>query len=77
MPPLTRQERRVLERVAAGLTAAGAADELGVSRQAVAYHLGNLHAKLQVGNRAALVARAYVLGLLDRDSWPPRLAGVG
>ena len=37
------------------------------------YHVGNLLSKFGCGNRAGLVARAYVLGYLDSEAWPPKL----
>jgi DNA-binding CsgD family transcriptional regulator len=71
-PHLTEREGRVLELLAAGLPTRDIATRLFVSRQAVTYHIGNLLAKFQTSNRAGLVARAYVLGLLA-PGWPPRM----
>lgn len=71
-PHLTEREARVLELVATGLPTRDIAARLFVSRQAVTYHIGNLLAKFQASNRAGLVARAYVLGLLTLG-WPPRM----
>lgn len=71
---LTEREADVLVLLAAGLSTGDIARRLYVSRQAVTYHVGNLLAKLQCENRTGLVARAFVLGLLAIDAWPPRLA---
>ena len=70
--PLTEREADVLELAAVGLTTGAIARDLYVSPQAVTYHLGNLMAKLQCRNRAGLVSRAFVTGLLSSASWPPR-----
>ncbi len=74
IPGLTEAERRVLVAVAAGLSTQAIASRLFVSRQAVAYHIGNLLRKFQVGNRAGLVSRAFVDGVLTTDRWPPEIA---
>jgi DNA-binding CsgD family transcriptional regulator len=70
-PVLTDSERRVLVGVAAGLSTREIAAMLFVSRQAVAYHIGNLLRKFQAGNRAGLVSKAFVAGVLSTDGWPP------
>lgn len=75
-PHLTEREGRVLELLATGLPTRDIAARLFVSRQAVTYHIGNLLAKFQARNRAGLVARAYVLGLLA-PGWPPRTLAAG
>lgn len=72
VPRLTRREEAVLELIAQGGSTAQIACMLGVSNQAVTYHLGNLLAKFGSSNRAGLVARAFVYGFLAADSWPPR-----
>ncbi len=71
---LTEREADVLVLLAAGLSTGDIARRLYVSCQAVTYHVGNLLGKLQCENRTGLVARAFVLGLLAIDAWPPRLA---
>jgi DNA-binding CsgD family transcriptional regulator len=68
---LTRAESRVLALAAAGHSTSEIAVHLCVSRQAVAYHVGNLLRKFQASNRPGLVARAYVCGVLASDRWPP------
>jgi DNA-binding CsgD family transcriptional regulator len=73
---LTPREAPVLELVAEGRTTREAARRLYVSEQAVTYHIANLLAKFQAANRTELVARAFVLGLLE-PAWPPRVRGAG
>ena len=70
---LTDREVDVLEQLAEGKSTSAAARCLFVSPQAVTYHVGNLLAKLQCSNRSGLIARAFVLGILER-TWPPRAA---
>lgn len=72
-PALTARECHVLELIAEGLSTRQIATTLFVTEQAVTYHVGNLLSKFGCGNRAGIVARAYVLGFLDHRSWPPRL----
>ena len=70
---LTDREVDVLEQLAEGKSTSAAARCLFVSPQAVTYHVGNLLAKLQCTNRSGLIARAFVLGILQR-TWPPKAA---
>ena len=72
IPGLTRREADVLELVAEGMSTRDMARSLYVSPQAVTYHIGNLLAKFQCSNRAGLVARAFVTGVL-LATWPPRV----
>jgi DNA-binding CsgD family transcriptional regulator len=74
---LTPRERSVLELVAGGHSTRAIGRRLYVSPQAVTYHIGNLHAKFECGNRAGLVARAFVLGFLTTSDWPPRVVEEG
>ncbi|CAM5243895.1 hypothetical protein SALBM135S_01484 [Streptomyces alboniger] len=73
-PALSAQEARILRLVAGGATTAVAARAAGIGVDGVNYHLSRLCRRLRVQNRTALVARAYVLGLLDPTAWPPRVA---
>lgn len=73
-PELTATERCVLAGLAAGLSTLGIATRLFISRQAVAYHVGNLLRKFGVDNRAGLVSKAFVAGVLTSDRWPPAIA---
>ncbi|WP_269854658.1 PAS domain-containing protein [Streptomyces sp. RPT161] len=68
---VSEQESRILALVAAGNTTAAVARVVGLSADGVNYHLKRLCTLLDASNRTALVARAYVLGLLDPGTWPP------
>ncbi|GHF45716.1 PAS domain-containing protein [Streptomyces griseosporeus] len=71
-PVLTPAQVRILALLAAGHDNAGVAAALRLSRQTVDYHLARLRRLLGAATRPALVARAYVLGILSPHSWPPR-----
>ncbi len=72
-PPMTLEPvaARILELVASGVTTSVVARQVGLTVDGVNYHLGRLCRRLDAPNRVALVARAYVLGLLDPRAWPP------
>jgi DNA-binding CsgD family transcriptional regulator len=70
-PPLTSSEVRVLELVAVGLSTKVIARRLYISEKAVEYHIRHLLWKFDTRNRAGVVARAYVLGYLAPETWPP------
>jgi DNA-binding CsgD family transcriptional regulator len=70
---LTALDARILEGVAAGASTVQLATRLYLSRQGVEYHVGSMLRKLRVSNRAALVSRAYSMGLLVAGTWPPRV----
>ena len=61
---LTPREVDVLELLAAGETSATAAVALGLSESTVRTHVEKMLTKLDVGNRAALVAKGFRLGYL-------------
>jgi NarL family two-component system response regulator LiaR len=61
---LTRQELRVLERLAAGQSTKEIARTLGLSPNTVKTHTANLFAKLEVGRRTAAVGKARELSLI-------------
>ncbi|WP_326616157.1 PAS domain-containing protein [Streptomyces decoyicus] len=73
-PQLTASQVRILSLLAAGRSNAEIATSLHLSRQTVDYHLSRLRDLLDAPTRPALVARAYVLGILDPQTWPPRSA---
>ncbi|MGD3110465.1 LuxR C-terminal-related transcriptional regulator [Streptomyces sp. YGL11-2] len=70
---LSEIDARILEGVAAGLSTIPLASRLYLSRQGVEYHVTGLLRKLKVPNRAALVSRAYAMGVLTVGTWPPRV----
>jgi DNA-binding CsgD family transcriptional regulator len=72
---LTERELAVLRLVAAGRTNAQIAGELYLSHQSVGRCISMLMLRTLADNRAELVARAYVEGVLDHGTWPPKLAG--
>lgn len=71
-PPLTATQVRILALLAAGRSNADIAGTLHLSRQTVDYHLSRLRDLLDAATRPALIARAYVLGILSPQAWPPR-----
>lgn len=64
LPPLTRRERDVLERIAEGLTNQQIAQQLFVDVSTVSSHRKNLLAKYNVQNTAALVKLAIIEKLI-------------
>ncbi|GLY04030.1 MULTISPECIES: helix-turn-helix transcriptional regulator [Actinoplanes] len=75
LKPLTATELRVLEALAGGATSLQIGLRLHLSRQGVDYHVNRLQRSLRARNRASLISRAYVLGVLRADAWPPRASG--
>jgi len=71
-PILTPLDARILEGVAAGVSTVQMAVGLYLSRQGVEYHVGLMLRRFKAPNRAALVSRAYSMGVLTVGSWPPR-----
>ncbi|MEV5956779.1 LuxR C-terminal-related transcriptional regulator [Streptomyces sp. NPDC051987] len=72
---LSEVDGKILEGIAVGLTSEVLASRLFISRQTVEYRIGRLLRELSVSNRVALVARAYAVGVLRADVWPPRVNG--
>ncbi|MFE5737731.1 helix-turn-helix transcriptional regulator [Streptomyces celluloflavus] len=72
-PPATVSpvEARILALAAGGATTSAIGGALGLTVDGVNYHLTRLARRWRVQGRTALVARAYVLGVLSPDSWPP------
>jgi DNA-binding CsgD family transcriptional regulator len=65
--------RSILELIARGETTTAIARSVDLTVDGVNYHIGRLCRRLGAANRTALVARAYVLGVLDVSAWPPRV----
>jgi DNA-binding CsgD family transcriptional regulator len=71
---LTELHARILKGVAMGMSTISLANRLYLSRQGVEYHVGTMLRKFKVGNRPALISRAYSIGVLDVRSWPPQVS---
>ncbi|WP_363319489.1 helix-turn-helix transcriptional regulator [Leifsonia williamsii] len=72
---LTPREAQVLEGICAGRSHAELATYLHISRSTVAQHIESIRRKLGAVNRPAMVARAFFLGVVRPDRWPPALSG--
>ncbi|GGQ85003.1 helix-turn-helix transcriptional regulator [Couchioplanes azureus] len=70
---LSKIDAKILEGIASGLSTIPLASRLFLSRQGVEYHVSGLLRKLKVPNRAALVSRAYSMGVLTVGVWPPKV----
>ncbi|MEU5422494.1 PAS domain-containing protein [Streptomyces sp. NPDC020799] len=64
-------EGNILALAAAGATTAAIGKAVGLTVDGVNYHLTRLTRRWRVPNRTALVAKAYVLGVLSTREWPP------
>jgi two-component system nitrate/nitrite response regulator NarL len=64
-PFLTEREQQILRLTAAGRSAADIAGDLHLSIATVRTHLQNAYQKLEVSDRAAAVAKAMRLGLIE------------
>ncbi|MEU4892549.1 PAS domain-containing protein [Streptomyces sp. NPDC044780] len=73
-PRASEVEARILALAAGGVTTARVAKTVGLTVDGVNYHLARLSRRWGVRGKAALVARAYVLGVLDAEAWPPAVA---
>ena len=62
---LTPREREVMGLVAAGLSNEQIAEHLVISQATAKTHVSRTLYKLQIGNRARLVTRAYETGLVQ------------
>lgn len=71
---LTDLDARILVGVAMGMSTVNLAAKLYLSRQGVEYHVATMMKKLKAPNRAALVSRAYAMGVLTAGVWPPVVA---
>jgi DNA-binding CsgD family transcriptional regulator len=69
----SEMEARILEGVAAGASTVQLAALLYLSCGGVEYHLTALLRSMKVGNRSALVSKAYSMGLFGVGAWPPRV----
>jgi DNA-binding NarL/FixJ family response regulator len=74
---LSELDARIIESIAAGERTAHIARKLYLSHQGVEYHVSKMFQRLRVANRPALVARAYSLGILRTEAWPPQIEDGG
>lgn len=70
---LSEVQARILEGVAAGFSSADLSRALFFSPKSIDYHIRSMSDKIEAPNRVALVSRAFFLGILRADSWPPRV----
>jgi DNA-binding CsgD family transcriptional regulator len=70
---LSDLDAKIMERIAAGERTTCIANKLYLSRQGVEYHVSKMMERFRVPNRTALVARAYALGILRPEIWPPKV----
>ncbi|WP_328611552.1 helix-turn-helix transcriptional regulator [Amycolatopsis sp. NBC_00345] len=70
---LSGLDAMILEAVATGVSSVRIASRLYISRQAVDYHIKGMQRQLNAVNRAELVSRAHVAGILDIGRWPPKV----
>lgn len=66
-------EAKILQGIAAGVSTVDLAGKLYLSRQGVEYHIHSMMRRFKVKNRTALVSRAYAVGLLTPENWPPKV----
>jgi DNA-binding CsgD family transcriptional regulator len=70
---LSEPDAMILEAVATGISSLQIAHRLHLSRQAVDYHVKGMQRQFDAVNRMELVSKAYVAGVLDVGTWPPRV----
>jgi DNA-binding CsgD family transcriptional regulator len=70
---LTSMDARILEGLAMGMTTVQLAEELYLSHQGVAYHIGTMMRKFNVPNRTALASKAFSVGIFQDGYWPPKV----
>lgn len=70
---LSALDARILEGIATGATTVQLAARLYLSRQGVEYHVSSMMREFKAPNRVALVSKAYAMGLLGVNTWPPKV----
>ncbi|MEU4171265.1 LuxR C-terminal-related transcriptional regulator [Streptomyces sp. NPDC026665] len=68
---LAPMDARILEGVAAGMSTGKLATVLHMSRGGVEYRITALLRRFKAINRTELASKAFSMGLLTTDSWPP------
>jgi DNA-binding CsgD family transcriptional regulator len=72
---LTPRETAILCLIAGGHTNTQAAKRLHISHHTVAQHIADMLRRAEASSRGELIARAYTVGILATDTWPPCPAG--
>lgn len=72
-PVLTDVDARVLEGIAMGEPTTRIASRLHLSPQGVEYHVTSMLRKFKAPCRAALISRAFHLGVFVPAGWPPKV----
>ncbi|OCC08577.1 PAS domain-containing protein [Streptomyces sp. PTY087I2] len=67
-------DRKILEMIAQGKQNSEISGSLCISRQGLDYRIKRLRDILGADGRGALVARAYFLGMLCPEQWPPKVS---
>lgn len=67
---LTEREKKILERLAAGLSDQEIATELFLSSNTIRWYNRQIYSKLGVSNRTQAIRQAHALGLLEPESPP-------
>jgi DNA-binding CsgD family transcriptional regulator len=70
---LSELDAKVLEGIAAGISTVQLASRLYLSRQGIEYHVATMMRRFKSPNRSALVSKAYSLGILCVEHWPPKV----
>jgi DNA-binding CsgD family transcriptional regulator len=68
---LTHLDAQILEGIAAGTATPELAKKLHLSRPGVEYHVSTMLRRFRVPNRAALISKAYSIGVFRTGCWPP------
>jgi DNA-binding CsgD family transcriptional regulator len=73
---VTPTQAQILVELSRGQSYDTIGQRLYLAPTTVAYHVAKLQAKFRVPNRAALVAAAFVFGILAGDQWPIEASGL-
>jgi len=73
---LSDMDRNILQGLASGQTYRLIAAKLHVSSATVAYHVTQLRSRFHAPTVAAIVAIAFITGVLSNDTWPVQLTGL-
>ena len=68
---LSGRERQVLTLIASGMSSGQVAEEIGVVKRTVDFHLDRIYEKLGVTNRVQAINMAVQMGILTMPVRPP------